>query len=255
MARVVCRLVAIAVLLVATRGETLAGDLQLRVAAASVPVRAGPGGSYREIGRVAEGEVFTALDWTADHSWWRIELARGVTGWVFGELVWPFRVVADSAMERAGSWLDRKLLGKSSIERNRFSMAVSAGALGSDGLFTLGLGIFPTDHTLLEVTVGQSAGSYGNVFSARLEVLVLLGPWRAVVPFLAAGGGLAVFSPHRNVEVFARGSNALAGAGGGLLLQLRVGLTLRVEARHMMLFSANKTWSAEAISGGVMLVF
>lgn len=255
MARVCGWVVAMAFVLAAARGYARGGELQLRVAAASVPVRAGPGGSYREIGRVAEGEVFAALDWTADHSWWRIELARGVTGWVFGEMVWPFRVVSGSAVDRAGSWFRNNLLGRSRIERNRFSLAVGAGALGADGLFSVGLGVFATDHTLLELTVGQSAGSYGNVLSVRLEALVLLGPWRTIVPFLAAGGGLAVFSPHRNVDVFTKGNNALVGAGGGIFLQLRGGLIIRVEARHMMLFSANKNWSAEAISGGVMLVF
>jgi len=228
---------------------------QLKVMATSVPVRSGPGGSYREVGRVGMGQVFTAIDRSPDGAWYRIRLARGTSGWVLSELVWPFEIVDKSALAGASDWLHEHILGSSRLADGNLSLAVAGGALGSDGYFALRLGYQPSRHYLLELTVGQSAGGLGNILTYTAEILLTLGPWRSIVPFAAVGGGGATFMPHRNVEIFQLGTNPLLSAGGGIMIQLHGSIILRVDARHMMLFSPDDTWNALAIVGGAMLTF
>ena len=63
------------------------------VTATSLRVRAGPGASYAQIGRLlARGEVVDV--WAAGGVWWLVQAADGLTGWshseylaVVGELV------------------------------------------------------------------------------------------------------------------------------------------------------------------------
>ncbi len=231
------------------------GKIQLRVMTTSVPVRSGPGGSYREVGRVGQGQVFRALARSNDGAWYRVRLNRGTTGWVFSELVWPFEVVEDSELAVAANWMQRVVLGESRLVDSALSLGLSGGGLGPDGLFMARFSYQPSQHYLLEASAGQAAGQTGNIILYRLELLVALWPWHALVPFAAVGAGGATFLPHRNIEVFQTGSDPLVSAGGGLMLQLRGSITLRLDVRHLTLFSPDDTWNALALSGGVMLTF
>lgn len=231
------------------------GRIQLRVMAASVPVRAGPGGSFRELGRVGAGQVYTAIDRSPDGAWYRIRLTRGTTGWVLAELVWPFEIVDESALAEASDWLHRNILGPSRLADGNVGLSISGGALGGAGFFALRLAYQPSRHYLLELSVGQSAGGLGNVLTYRGELLVTLGPWRSVVPFAAIGAGGGTFMPHRNVEIFKTGTRALLSAGGGLIIQLRGSVAIRFDARHLILFTPDDSWSALALLGGAMMTF
>jgi len=249
-----------ALFIVATAARAGAGSLdegriQLRVMAGSVPVRAGPGGSFRELGRVGAGQVFTAIDRSPDGAWYRIRLTRGTSGWVLAELVWPFEIVDESALAEASDWLHRNILGPSRLGDGNVGLSIAGGALAGAGFFVLRLAYQPSRHYLLELALGQSAGGLGNVLTYRGELLVTLGPWHSVVPFLAVGGGGGTFMPHRNVEIFKTGTRALVSAGGGLIFQLRGSLAVRFDVRHLMLFTPDDTWSALALTGGAMLTF
>src|SRR5688572_9838671 len=70
-----------------------AADAYLRVISQRAPVHTGPGGAYRELYVAERGEVFQVLERGGDGFWFRVELEDGTTGWILGELVFPFEVV------------------------------------------------------------------------------------------------------------------------------------------------------------------
>ena len=76
------------------------------------------------------GQVYQALDRSSDGAWYRVRLARGVSGWVLAELVWPYEIVDESTLSEASGWLDRHVLGSSRLADGSLTMAMSAGALG-----------------------------------------------------------------------------------------------------------------------------
>lgn len=59
-------------------------------------LRAGPGTEYPVVGGAQTGATFVALARNPDGSWWRVALAPGRFGWVWGDLV-----VANAAAQRA----------------------------------------------------------------------------------------------------------------------------------------------------------
>jgi len=237
------------------RADLEGRDIHLRVMATSVPVRTGPGGSFREIGRVGRGQVYEALDRSYDGAWYRIRLARGVSGWVLAELVWPFEVVDEAGLSATQGWLYDKVLAESKLADGKLVFTIAGGALGADGMFSLRLGYQPSRHWIIELMAGQSVGHLGSLAVYGVELLVAIGPWRTLVPFAAVGAGAATTLPHREGSLFAESTRPLLTAGGGLLLALRGGVTLRFDARQMMAFSEEELWEVVALTGGLMLAF
>src|SRR5262245_35789397 len=76
-----------------------AADAYLRVISQRAPVHTGPGATYRELYVAERGEVLQVLERSGEGFWFRVELEDGTTGWVLGELVFPFEVVDE---ERPG---------------------------------------------------------------------------------------------------------------------------------------------------------
>jgi hypothetical protein len=230
-------------------------DVRLRVMATSVPVRAGPGGSFREVGRIGQGQVYAAIDRSPEGAWYRIRLARGVTGWVLSELVWPYEIVDEGAAAQAQGWLQRHVLGSSRLAEGAVHLSVCGGAMDSDGLFAVRLGVQPNRHWMIEALVSQSVGHLGSLLTYGAEVLVAIGPWRTVVPFGAVGAGAATTLPHREGRLFSESTRPMVTAGGGLLLALHSAFTLRFDGRQVLAFAADDVWTALTLSGGLMLTF
>lgn len=225
--------------------------VKLRVMAQSVPVRSGPGGSYLEIARIGRDQVYDALDRSPDGAWYRIRLTRGVSGWVLGELVWPFEVVEESG---SGSWSGTDLLQNSPMGDGRVMVSIQGGTLARDGLFIVRVGYQPSEYYALEFCAGESPGKLGNIVTYAVELLVTVGPWRFIVPFLAAGAGGSTSLPGQDVRLFSTRSQLLLLGGGGVMIALPR-INLRLEARRMVLLTADQHWGALALSGGIMLSF
>jgi hypothetical protein len=228
-------------------------NIQLRVMAQSAPVRSGPGGSYREIGRVGRDQVFQALDRTPDGSWYRIRISRGQSGWVLAELVWPFEVVDESAVAGASSWFDRKLLVSGQLDDGRFALALSGGALDSFGEFSMRIGYQPSSHYLIELSFSQANGRFGSLMLFGGALIVPIGPWRSIVPFVSVGAGGAAVWPHQQSKVFNTGTNLQAGAGGGVFVGLRGPIILRLDIQRVVLFGSNQLDGLFLIQGGLMV--
>jgi hypothetical protein len=197
--------------------------------------------------------VFVALDRSPDGAWYRIRLARGISGWVLSELVWPFMVVEETA--HAQSDVFSSFRKKHPIAGGRVNLTVQGGVLDWDGLFAVRAGFLPTRHYLLELALHQSVGSLGNLTTLTAEVAVLVAPKRPVIPYAAAGGGTTQFVPHQDSRLFTRGIYPTLTAGGGLLIGLTDGLLIRLDARQTLVFSPDQAWSMLAVTGGLMATF
>ncbi|HOX44611.1 MAG TPA: SH3 domain-containing protein [Myxococcota bacterium] len=230
-------------------------SVMLKVMARSVPVRAGPGGSYREVGRVGQGQVYEALDRSPDGAWYRIRLSRATSGWVLTELVWPFELADEDEPTSQPSWLFREVLGPSILGEDQLCISVGAGALDRDGFFLVRLGYQPSPHYLLEVLVGQSAGRLGGMLLYGGELVVTVGPWRTLTPFAALGGGGATSLPNREGRLLSDKTYPMLMAGGGLLLAFQDGITFRVDVRETLTFDAEQSWALLMVTGGLMWAF
>src|ERR1044072_7390406 len=67
-------------------------DAYLRVIAQKAPVHSGPGASYREVAVAKRNEVYQVIERSTREFWFKIELDDGTTGWILGDMVYPFEV-------------------------------------------------------------------------------------------------------------------------------------------------------------------
>jgi hypothetical protein len=228
-------------------------NIQLRVMAQSAPVRSGPGGSFREIGRVGHGQIFQALDRTPDGSWYRIRISRERSGWVLSELVWPFEIVDESAVTSASSWFDRKLLVSGQLDDGRVTLALSGGALDSLGEFTMRVGYQPSAHYLVELSGSEANGRFGNLVLFGGDLVVPIGPWRSIVPFALVGFGGAAVWPNQQSSLFKSGTSLQASAGGGVFIGLRGPIIVRLDIQEVLIFGPDQLDGMLLIQGGLMV--
>jgi hypothetical protein len=231
------------------------GSIQLRVMAQSAPVRSGPGGSFREIGRVGYGQVFQALDRTADGSWYRIRISRERSGWVLAELVWPFEIVDESAVAGASSWLDRNVFVAGQLDDGKVILALSGGALDALGEFTMRIGYQPSAHYLIELSCSQANGRFGSLLLYGGELVVPIGPWRSIVPFVLVGGGGAAVWPNQQSKLFTSGTSLQASAGGGVFIGLKGPIIVRLDVLEVLLFGPDQLNGLLLLQGGLMVTF
>lgn len=250
----------ILMLLVPYSCDCLASDIsgrniQLRVMATTVPVHAGPGGSFRQLGSVGKGQVFKALGRSSDGAWYLIRLTRGTAGWVLAELVWPFEIIDSNFVSDTEGWLYKNLVAPSLLKDGSVTLSMSGGVMGTDGSFMARLGYMPSRHWLVEFMAGQSMSHLGGVLIYGAELLVNIAPWQTLVPFAALGLGAATTVPNSQAELFTWNTRPLISAGGGLLLSLRGDLVFRLEARELMAMSSDDVWNKFSLMCGLMLLF
>src|SRR5207248_1109190 len=81
-----------ALLLVAALAGRADADAYLRVIAQKASVRTGPGNGYREIFVAERNQVLPVLERGTRDYWFKVELDDGTTGWILGDVVYPFEV-------------------------------------------------------------------------------------------------------------------------------------------------------------------
>ena len=228
-----------------------AGANLVRVVVLSAPVRSGPGGGYSRIGTVQQGQVLQELGKSPEGDWYRVELWPGTTGWVFSEFVWPMKYEPDGIVSDSTVWPDTATI----IDETKLGLTLSAGTLGWDGWFSLKFSASLSSRILLEFTCGQSAGRFGNITTVSLDMAVVLVPWRYVAPFVSSGAGMAYFAPHQDATVLTSGLRALVGVGGGLMTAIVDNVLIRMEARRVLLFDPDTSWSSVELAGGATIMF
>ena len=146
-----------------------AADAYLRVIAQDAPVYSGPGASYRDIYDAHRGQVFEVIERGTRGYWYRIVLDDGTTGWILGELVFPFEVGPEEeagALSRLGRRIRRAILGPSPLPYADVELSFSAGLLDREGLFLLRPALIVDRYFALEGFAGLSPRAQTDVFLA-----------------------------------------------------------------------------------------
>lgn len=238
--------------------RTASADAYLRVIAERAPIHSGPGASYRRVYVAERGEVFTVLERGTQGYWFRVELDDGTSGWIFGELVFPFEVVErgdPGLFRRMGRAIDRALLGPSPVPYADVEISFSVGALGREGLFLLRPAWLLDKYFALEGFFGISPRQQKDFFIGGLGWTLRLAPGAALGPYLHAGMGATYVRPKVDNFVDERELLMALVAGGGFELTFKRRITLRLDARNWTMFDPNQAFNGLELTGGLAIFF
>jgi opacity protein-like surface antigen len=237
---------------------TAAADAYLRVISQKAPIHTGPAPSYREVYVAERGEVFPVLTRAGDGYWFRVELEDGTTGWVFGELVFPFEVREDEnpgVLRRMGRAIRRAILAPSPVPFSSVELSFSAGVIDREGSFLFRPAWLIDSYFAVEGFAGLSPRQDDDLLLAGLGWTLRLMPGSALGPFINAGVGAAHLRPKSdNFTEEADTLMALA-AGGGFEITFKKQITVRLDYRNWTIFDPDKASNGQELSGGLAIFF
>jgi hypothetical protein len=248
---------ALAIALLAAPSRALA-EAFVRIVAQEAPVHSGPGGSYREIAVVERGDIFEVLERGTRDFWYRIALEDGTTGWILGELVFPFEVVEEGKpglFTRMGRAIRGAVLGPSPVPYSDVEISFSAGVLDLEGMFLLRPSWLLDPHLAVEGFAGISPRADKDLFLGGLGLCLRLSPGAVLGPYASLGLGAAYVRPKADNFVDVEETLMALSAGGGLELTLKKQITVRLDVRNWTLFDENKAANAQEYSGGLAIFF
>lgn len=243
---------------VAGAATTASADAYLRVIAQDAPVYTGPGASYRSIYDARRGDVFEVIERGTRGYWYRIVLEDGTTGWIFGELVFPFEVGPDEeagVFTRMGRSIRRAILGPSPLAYADVEVSFSAGLLDREGLFLLRPAWVIDRYFAIEGFAGLSPRAQTDVFLAGAGWTLRLAPGAAVGPFVHASLGAAHLRPKADNFTDVEETLAALDAGGGFEITFKKQITLRTDYRRWVLFDRNRSESGNELTAGLAIFF
>ena len=233
-------------------------EAYLRVIAQRAPVYSGPGATYREIYDAERGEVFEVVERGTRGYWFKVVLEDGTTGWIFGELVFPFEVVdgeRPGALTRMGRAIRKAILGPSPAPYADVSISFSAGVLDREGLFLLRPSVLLDPHWAIEMCAGVSPRAQKDVFLGGLAWTLRMAPGAAVGPYISAGLGAAHIRPKADNFIDPEETLMAVSAGGGFEITFKKQITLRTDYRRWVLFDPDKSQGGHEITGGLAIFF
>jgi hypothetical protein len=248
-------LVIVACLLAAGRADA---EAYLRVIAQRTPVRSGPGSGYREVAIAERNQVYEVLERATTDYWFKIELDDGTSGWILGDVVYPFEVGEQEepgAITRMGRAIKRAILGPSPVVNASVGLSFSAGLLQNEGVFMLRPSWIIDPYWALEGFVGLSPRAEKSIYLAGLAFVLRLVPGAVIGPYASIGLGAAYISPQATNYVDPRETLMALGAGGGLEITLKKQITVRLDARNWSLFNENHANNGQEYTGGLAIFF
>jgi Bacterial SH3 domain len=252
-------LAALVVALVVVLGARAArADAYLRVIAQKAPVHTGPAGSYREIYDAKRGEVFKVLERGTRDYWFKIALDDGTSGWILGDLVYPFDVVDEGSpgvFTRAWRGFRRAVLGPSPVPYADVEVSFSAGVLDREGMFLIRPAWLVDQYFAIEGFAGVSPRGQKDIFLGGLGWTLRLIPGAALGPYVGAGIGAAHIRPKADNFVDPEETLMALSAGGGFEITLKKQITVRIDARNWTLFNQNKASNGQEYTGGLAIFF
>lgn len=243
-------------ILVALSG-TAGAEAYLRVITQTAPVHSGPAGSYRTVFIAERGQVFQVLERGTKDYWFKVELEDGTTGWILGDVVFPFDVgpTEDGVFTRMGRAIKRAILGPSPVAYAKFGLSFSAGLFDAEGVFMLRPSWLVDPYWAIEGFTGLSPRSEKDIFMGGLAFVLRMAPGAVIGPYVSIGLGAAYIRPKADNFIDEKETLMALGAGGGFEITFKKQITLRLDARNWSLFDENKTSNGQEYSGGLAIFF
>jgi len=247
----------VATLLLALVGRAGA-DPYLRVIAQKATVHSGPSASYREVFIADRGQVFQVLERGTRDYWFKIELEDGTSGWILGDLVYPFEVGPDTdagIFTRMGRAIREAILGPSPVAYASAGLSFSAGVLDGEGMYLLRPSWLIDPYWAIEGFAGLSPRSDKDIFLGGLGFVLRLSPGSVIGPYASVGIGAARIRPKADNFIDKNETLMALGAGGGFEITFKKQITVRLDYRNWTLFDANKASNGQEFSGGLAIFF
>lgn len=244
-------------LLLGAFARDAAAEAYVRVIAQQAPVHSGPAGSYRTVYIAERGNVFQVLERGSRDFWYKVELDDGTSGWILGDVVFPFEVGPEDAgvFTRMGRAIRRTILGPSPVAYAHVGLSFSAGILDKEGLFLFRPSWLIDPYWALEGWGGLSPRATKDVFTGGLGFVLRLAPGAVIGPYASLGIGAAYTRPKADNFVDKEETLMALAAGGGLEITFKKQITLRLDARNWSIFDENKTSNGQEYSAGLAIFF
>jgi len=233
-------------------------EAYLRIIAQTAPVHTGPGPGYREVYVAKRGDVYEVVERGTRGYWFNIRLDDGTTGWVLGELVYPFEVgeaPPPGVFGRMWRGIRRNALGPPPIPYADVEISFSAGVLDGEGLFLLRPSWIVDPYFSIDAFGGLSPRAEKDIFTGGLGWTLRMIPGAYIGPYISAAVGLAHIRPKADNFVDVEKTIYCLIAGGGLEITFKKQITLRLDARNWTLFDANEANNGQEYSGGLAIFF
>jgi len=230
----------------------------VRVIAQRASVKSGPSGGYREIFVAQRGQVFEVLERGTRDFWYKVELEDGTSGWILGDLVFPFEVGPEEepgVLTRMGRAIKRTFLGPSPLPYADVGLSFSAGILDREGVFFLRPSWIIDPHWALELHAGLNPRSEKDLFMAGLGFLLRMIPGAVVGPYFGLSLGATYIRPKADNVIDQEETVMSLGAGGGLEITFKKQITLRIDARNWTFFDQNTATNAQEFTSGLAIFF
>jgi hypothetical protein len=255
--RLLALLVPVVAILLGLAGRADA-DAYLRVIAQKATVHSGPSGSYREVFIAERGQVFEVLERGTRDYWFKVELEDGTSGWILGDLVYPFEVGPDAeagVFTRMGQAIREAVLGPSPVAYASAGLSFSAGMLDAEGVYLLRPSWLIDPYWAIEGFAGLSPRSEKDIFLGGLGFVLRLSPGSVIGPYVNVGVGAARIRPKADNFIDPEETLMALAAGGGIEITFKKQITLRIDARNWSLFDENKANNGQEYSGGLAIFF
>jgi hypothetical protein len=239
----------------ASRAEA---EAYLRVISQKAPVHSGPSGSYRAVFIADRGQVFQVLERGTRDYWFKIELEDGTSGWILGDVVYPFEVGPageHGVVTRMGLAIKGAILGPPPVVGAHVALSFSAGVLDQEGIYLLRPSWLVDPYWAIEGFAGLSPRSEKDVFLGGLGFVLRLVPGAVIGPYASLGIGAAHIRPKADNYLDEAETLMALGAGGGLEITFKKQITVRLDARNWSLFNQNHANNGQEYSGGLAIFF
>jgi hypothetical protein len=233
-------------------------EAYLRVIAQRAPVHSGPSSTYREVYFADRGQVFQVLERGTRDYWFKIELEDGTSGWIVGDMVYPFEVGPpgeSGALTRMGRAIKDAVLGPSPVTGASVGLSFSAGMLDNEGVYLLRPSWLIDPYWAIEGFAGLSPRSEKDVFLGGLGFVLRLVPGAVIGPYASLSTGAAHIRPKADNFVDKDETLMALGAGGGVEITFKKQITVRIDARNWSLFNQNHASNGQEYSGGLAIFF